>query len=140
MKILILLKRWVGGVGGGVSNISKELKKLGHEVDVIAREEDMKINSFVRSIFPIRKKVLELMKEKNYDIVYTQDWSLAAPLIFPYPLFWKKHFCMFHGNQVGGFGGHIQAIVGKIMGKKLLVMAPKLKERFLKANLNYCGV
>ncbi|MCR4284522.1 MAG: hypothetical protein NUV97_00575, partial [archaeon] len=32
------------------------------------------------------------------------------------------------------------AIVGKIMGKKLLVMAPKLKERFLKANLNYCGV
>lgn len=139
MKILILLQRFRGGVGGGVKNISKELKNLGHEVDIIAREENLCLTSFPKSIIPLRKKVSKLMKEKNYDVIYTQDWSLAFPLIFPYPLFRKKHFCMFHGHQFG-FGRILQNIIGKSMGRRLFCMAPSLKERFPNATMNYCGV
>lgn len=137
MKILILLKKIPGGVGGGVKNIKKVLESEGHEVKVISREEDMKIFSFVKSIMPIRKLVKKI--GKNYDVIYTQDWSLALPLLLPYRLFRKKHFCMFHGNQLGLKAG-IQNFVGMMMGKKLLCMAPSLGRRFPRANLNYCGV
>ncbi len=139
MKILILLKKWPGGVGGGIKNISKELKKMGHVPVAISREEDLKITSFLRSIFLLRKKIIELDKKEKFDIIYTQDWSAAFPLIFPYPVFKKKHFCMFHGNQFG-LGKILQKIVGKIMGKRLLCMAPSIKRKFPNANINYCGV
>jgi glycosyltransferase involved in cell wall biosynthesis len=137
MRILILLKKWPGGVGGGVKNINRELEKEGHYVETFSREEDLKIKSFFPSILKMRKFVKG--KEKKFDIIYTQDWSLAFPLIFPFPLVRKKHFCMFHGNQ---FGKTIvlQNIIGKIMGKRLLCMAPSIKRRFPKANINYCGV
>ena len=59
--------------------------------------------------------------------------------LLPYPLFKKKHFCMFHGNQLGKLK-IIQNTIGKLMGRHLLVMAPSLKRRFPKASINYCGV
>lgn len=139
MKILIILKKWPGGVGGGVKNIKKELEAAGHVVDAFAREEEFGIYSFRDSIFKLRKKIKELDKKNNYDVIYSQDWSLAFPLIFPYPLFKKKHFCMFHGNQLGK-ARIFQNLVGKIMGQHLLCMAPSLKRRFPRANINYCGV
>lgn len=137
MRILILLKTWPGGVGGGVKNVIKELEKLGHQVNVIAREEDLKIYSFLKSIFIIRKIIKD--KGKNYDIIYTHDWSLAFPLFFPLPIYRKKHFCMFHGNQFG-FGRILQNITGRMMEKRLLVIGDSLKKRFKKSNLVYAGV
>jgi glycosyltransferase involved in cell wall biosynthesis len=137
MRILVLLKTWPGGVGGGVKNIIEELEKLGHEVNVIARKEDLKIYSFLKSIFTIRKIIKD--KGKNYDIIYTHDWSLAFPLFFLLPIYRKKHFSMFHGYQ-NGIGGLLQYLVAKLLGKHLLVMAPSLKKRFPWANINYCGV
>ena len=137
MKILILLKKWSGGVGGGIKNISKEFKTLGYEVKIISREEDLKCFSFIKS-FKITRKVLDKVA-KDYDIIYTQDWSLAFPLIFPSVKYRSKHYCVFHGNQVGS-GRIFQNIVGMIMGKKLLVMAPSLKKRFKNSTINYCGV
>jgi len=139
MKILIILKRWIGGVGGGVKNISKELRKLGHDVDIIAREEDLGLMNLKGSVLKLRKEIKKRMKEKNYDSIYTQDWSIAFPLIFPYPIFWKKHFCMFHGKPQGK-PKKISYIIGKLLGRKMLVMTPELKRMFPKANLNYCGV
>lgn len=139
MKILILLTKWPGGVGGGVKNIRKELEKDGHYVEAFSREEDLKISSFKGSISPIRKFVKKKIIQEKFDIVYTQDWSMAFPLIFPTPIFKKKHFCMFHGNQYGKTR-ILQNIVGKVMGQHLLCMAPSLKRRFPKANMNYCGV
>ena len=137
MKILILLKKWPGGVGGGVKNVIKELEKLGHQVNVIAREEDFKIYSFLKSIFIIRKIIKD--KGESCEIIYTHDWSLAFPLFFPLPIYRKKHFSMFHGNQIG-IGGFLQYLVAKLLGGHLLVMAPSLKKRFPWANINYCGV
>ena len=38
MKILILLKKWKGGVGVVVKNLKKELEKRGHFVKTISRD------------------------------------------------------------------------------------------------------
>ncbi len=139
MKILILLKKWPGGVGGGVKNLIKELGKEGHIVDAIAREEDLHYYSLVKSFIPLRRKIKRLIKEGNYDIIYTQDWTLAAPLLFPTKIFRRKHFSMFHGHQIG-LTKIFQIIVGFLMGENLMVMAPSLKKKFRKASINYCGV
>jgi len=129
MKILMILIRWPWGVGEVVRSISKEFKKLGHEVDVIAREEDLKKYSLISSIFPIRRKINELMKEKKYDIIYTHDWSTTFPLLFPYRIFKKKHFCIFYGNQIG-HTKIFQNLVGKIMRKNLFVVGDLNKKKF----------
>lgn len=139
MKILIILSRWKGGVGVHVENISRELKKMGHEVYILAREDDLHLSSFLKSVIPMRRKIINLMKYNKYDIIYTQDWSIALSLIFPYPLFKNKHFCMFHGNQFG-LGRVLQNIIGNIMGGNVFVIGDSLKERFKKSNLNYAGV
>lgn len=134
MKILMIFIRWPWGVGEVIQSISQEFKKLGHEVDVIAREEDLKKYSLISSFFPIRKKVNELMKEKNYDIIYTHDWSTSLPLLFPWRMFKKKHFCVFYGNQLG-FTSILQSLVGKIMGKHLVVVGDLNKKKFPKSKL-----
>jgi glycosyltransferase involved in cell wall biosynthesis len=134
MKILMVFIRWPGGVGEVIRNISSELKKLGHEVDVISREEDLKKYSLISSFFPIRETVKKLTKEKRYDIIYTHDWSCAFPLLFPYPLLKKRHFCIFYGNQLK-FSRIFQVIVGKIMGKHLIVVGDLNKKKFPNATL-----
>ena len=134
MKILILLKKWPGGVGTVIRNVKKELEKRGYEVKTISREEDLGINSLVKSIFPLRKKVKQIMKKENYDILYTQDWSIAFPLLFPYTLFSKKHFCVFHGTQFGPLK-ILQKTVGNFMGKKLIVADSLNKKRFPRSYL-----
>ncbi len=139
MKILILLQKWKGGVGGGVKNISLELEKLGHSVKVISREDDLKLYSFASSVFKVRRLVKNLVQRDKYDIIYTQDWGLTFPLLFPYRIFKKKHFAMFHGTQFG-LAGIFQNIVGRIMGKRLLVIGAPLKEKFKRSNLVYAGV
>lgn len=139
MKILILIKKWPGGVGVVVKNVRNELEKKGHKVAIISREEDMKIYSLRQSIFPIRRKVKQLMKKERYNIIYTQDWSMALPLFFPFSAYRKKHFCCFHGNQIGKTRS-LQTIVGKTLGKKLIVVGGSLKKRFPKSNLIYNGV
>ena len=117
MRILILLKTWPGGVGGGVKNIIEEFRKLDHNVEVIAREEDLKIHSFLKSILKIRKIIRESVE--NYDIIFTQDWSLAFPLIFPFPIYRKKHFCMFHVHQFG-FGRILKNIKYPLLYEKVV--------------------
>ena len=134
MKILMLFLRWPGGVGEVIRNISKEFKKIGHEIDVISREDDLKIKSLIPSIFPIRKKIRNLMKEKKYDIIYTNDWSMAFPLLFPKKMFQKKHLCIFYGNQMG-FTKIFQETIGKIMGDHLIVVGNLNKKKFPKSHV-----
>jgi len=140
MKILVLLKTWPGGVGVAVKNYVREFEKQGHEVKTISRKEDMGIYSLAKSIFPIRNKVKELMKKNNYDIIYTKDWSLAFPLIFPYPLFKKKHYCGFGGLQNGTISKVLQKIVGRILGKRLICYGDPVKKKFPNANKIFNGI
>jgi len=139
MKILIFLKKWKGGVGVVVKSVKKELEKRGHKVMCISREEDLKLFSSIKNLFWLRKKYTELIKKENPDIIYTQDWSMALPLIFPYKKYNNKHFCCFQGIQPGK-GAVIQKIIGYLMGRKLIVVGNSLKKKFPKSILIYNGI
>ncbi len=130
MKILIILKKWQGGVGRVVNSIKPLLEKAGNEVEVISREEDLHCYSLKKSFSVLRREV----KKRKYDILYTQDWSCALPL-----LGFKNHYCCFHGNEPGK-SRLLQNIVGKILGDYLIVVGPLLKKRFPKSHLIYNGV
>lgn len=136
MKILVLFKKKAGGVGSVVREIDLEFKKSGHEIRTISREDDLRIFSLTKSISPIRKIIRKLMEQEKFDIIYTQDWSLAFPLLFPYPIYKKKHFNVFYGADTK-LSFFIQNIIGKIMGKQLIVCNGELKRRFPHSNLIY---
>ncbi len=139
MKILILLKKWPGGVGVVSNSVKKEFEKEGHDVICISREENLKIFSSVKNLFGLRRKYFQIIEKENPDIIYTQDWSMALPLIFPTIRFSKKHFCCFHGNQ-SGKAKIVQTILGKILGENLIVVGNSLKNRFPKSFLVYNGI
>ncbi|MEK6840547.1 MAG: glycosyltransferase [Nanoarchaeota archaeon] len=123
MNILLLVKErkkaGFGGVETLLKNISEEFKKRGHEIDIISRNDDLRLKNTIRSVFPMRKRIREIMRKKNYDVIYTQDWNMALPLLFPYPLYRKKHFTFFHATQQGK-ALPIQFVVGALMKKRLL--------------------
>jgi hypothetical protein len=121
------------------NSIKKELEKRGHNVICISREKNLKIFSSVKKLFKLRKKYMKIIKRENPDIIYTQDWSMALPLIFPTIKFRKKHFCCFHGNQPGKTK-IIQTLTGKLLGGNLIVVGDSLKKRFPKSSLIYNGV
>ena len=135
MKILVLVKEMgFGGVETLLKNISNEFEKKGHKMDIISRKNDLKLKNTFQSIFPLRRKIKEIMKKNDYDIIYTQDWNMALPLLFPYPLFRKKHFCFFHATQKGR-GFFVQFIVGNLLGKRLLTGDINNRKRFSRSNL-----
>jgi len=132
MKILMMIIRYQGGHGTVARELKKELQKRGHSIKIISREDD----NFTK------KQLRSFIKEngKDYDIIYTFDWSMALPLLFPYPIHLKKHYCSFHGHNPTKAGSVIQTIIGRFMGKKLVVVGDTLKKRFPKSTLVYNGV
>ena len=117
MKILIFLTRWQGGVGSVVRNIEKELKKRGAVVVSTSREDDLNCYSSVKNLFWLRNKYKEIIEKEKPDIIYTQDWSMAFPLLLPFRIFKKNHFCCFHGSNEG-FSRKLQTLVAKRMKDK----------------------
>ena len=135
MKVLVLVKEiGFGGVETLLKNISKKFEKKGHKMDIISRQNDLKLKNTFQSIFPLRRKIKQIMKKNNYDVIYTQDWNMALPLLFPYPIFRKKHFCFFHATQKGK-GFFVQFIVGNLLGKRLLTGDIRNKKRYAKSTL-----
>ncbi len=130
IRILIVLVRMKGGVGRYALETKNKLEKQGYYVKILSREDDIKIFSFIKSFLKLRKVV----KNKDYDILFTHDWSIAIPL-----LGFKNHFCTFHGTN-HGIAGLLQKIVGKLFGKRLVVVGDNLKKIFPKATLVYEGV
>ena len=147
MKILIVLVRVTGGVGRANNEISLILRKKGHVVDILSREDHLKKFSFRKSLFPLRKRVRKLMDEKDYDFIYTQDYSTALCLLLPYPIFWSKHYCCYCGKKTGKHPTLVQwhhklihRIVGRMMEKKMVVIGDELKDLFPKSRKIYRGV
>jgi len=139
MKILIFLKKWPGGVGVVVNSIKKEFEKDGHEVVCVSREDDLNCFSSFKRLFWLRKRYVEIIKKEKPDIIYTQDWSMSIPLMFPCKIYSKKHFCCFHGNQIGNTK-FLQIFIGKLMGRNLVVVGDSLKDRFPNSNKIYNGM
>jgi len=135
MKILILLKTWVGGPATYVKEVKRELENLGHEVTVITREECLGINSLAKSIFAIRKTA----KADDYDIIYTKDWSLAFPLLFPYPILKDKHYCGFGGLQPGK-AKHLQKLTYAMMPNRIICYGDPVKNEYPNAHQIFNGV
>ena len=130
-----------GGVGRVCLLIKKEFEKRGHEVTIISREEYFGKN---KSFFENYKLIRDFVKKsgKNYDIIYTQDWSCTLPLFYPIRLFKDKHFCSYHGRHPSEerLATILHTFVGNKMGNKLLVVGDSLKKRFPKSIINYNGV
>lgn len=139
MKILIIIKKWKGGVGNSSRRTKKALEKRGHKIKIISREDDLKKFSLLSSIFSIRKYVKE--HAQNFDIIYTKDWSMALPLLFPYPLFLRKHFCDICGVERKK-SRIFQIIVTEFMGifGRLTVSSDYLKGYFPKSKVIYRGI
>lgn len=132
MKILIIIRRYKGGVGNSSKRLAKALRKRGHIVEILSREDDFKIYSSIRSLLPLRRKIKQLVKEDGYNIIYTKDWGPAVTLLFPYPLFKKKHFCEFCGVETmeNPKGVIFQKLIAFIMRKRLMVGSDYIKKYY----------
>lgn len=131
MRILMLLIRWKGGVERVVRNQKKILEERGHNVKIISREDDLKIYSAYKGW----SKIQQIPELYDYDVLLTNDWSIALPLMF-----FPTHYCCYHGHNPQKPGRIIQTIIGKIKGKKLFVVGDSLKKRFPKSTILYNGV
>lgn len=139
MKVLIFLRRWRGGVGAVVTSVKKELESKGNKVVCISREEDLNCFSTFKKILYLRQKYIQIINRERPDIIYTQDWSIALPLLIPTQIYRKNHFCCFHGLQQGKTA-FFQNFVGKKLQNKLIVVGDSLKEKFPKSQKVYNGV
>lgn len=136
-NILFIVGKWEGGVGNVIKGYEKYLNRRGYKVYTLSREQDLGCSSFKGSIRKIRKAV----KKRHYDKIITNDWSLALPLLFPWPVKSKVHYCLFHGEQ-DGIGSLFQMYIGWVMETfgRLMVVGPGLKKKFTKSKAVYNGV
>ncbi|HUW44056.1 MAG TPA: hypothetical protein VMV95_03805 [Bacillota bacterium] len=142
MKILLLYRTKDDPTGKFAKNIKDALEKKGCEIDSISRNEDLHIFSLSGSMDGLKNFVIEKDKENNYDIIYTQDWSIAFPLLFPTKILFDKHYCLFHDfEKEGGAQSKIfQKITGNLLGNHLLVKTEELKRNFSKSIISSDGL
>lgn len=140
MKILIVFRKKEGEAWEIIKNLAQNFEKLGHEVEMFSREEDLGINSLSDSMGPLKEAIRKKNAEKNYDMIYTQDWSIAMPLLIPERVFEDKHYSFFHNIQNGAKSKILQKIVGKMLGGKLVTRTEELKKQFPKSALVSDGI
>jgi len=142
MKILLLHRTKDDPTGEFVKNLKDSLEKNGHEIDVVSRNEDLNLSSLSGSMEGIKNFVRKKDEKENYDIIYTMDWSMAFPLLFPTKILFDKHYCLFHDfEKEGGAQSRIfQKITGNLLGDHLLVKTEDLKKRFKKAIFSQDGL
>ena len=141
MKILIVCRKKEGENWDAVKNMEKKLTQLRHDIEILAREEDLNMNSLSSSMGSLSSAVEKLDAKNGYDMIYTQDWSIALPFLIPTKILFEKHYCLFHDIEPSAAKSRIlQKIVGNMMAEKLLVRTKELKEKFPKAILSPDGV
>lgn len=140
MKILIVLRKKDGGSWEVVENLRRKLEKLNHKVDIVSRHEDLGITSLSSSMGSLKEAIKRKEDKENYDVIYTQDWSIAFPLLIPNKVFENKHYCFFHNTEPKGQSKIFQRIVGNMMGDKLIVRTDQLKKIFPKSTLSTDGI
>lgn len=131
MKILTYVLRRKGGVGRVISSLEPELNKLGHTLKIISREDDLKSFSLVGSIIKMNKDI----KKRDYDVLLTNDWSIALPFLLR-----RNHFSIFHGAEDKKSSIRFQKLVGNLMGRNLMVVSFNMLKKFKKASLTENGV
>ena len=142
MKILIVILRHKGGVGNANRELANSLQKLGHQVDILSREDDLGKYSLLGGLFPLRKKIKELEEKNNYDIIYTNDYSTSLSLLFPFEKYYDKHIVCFCGYKDWYKVIHhlLQHFVGWFMEEQVVSIGDNVKERFPKSTTIYRGI
>ena len=142
MKILIVYRTQKDFTGKSIKDIKEGLEKKGYHVDSVSRNEDLNFPTLTSSMDGLKDFVIKKDKIENYDLIYTQDWSIAFPLLFPTKVLFEKHYCLFHDSEVeGGAQSKImQKIAGNLLGGHLLVKREELKKKFPKATLSKDGI
>ena len=141
MKILIVYRTEKDATGKSVKEIKERFEKAGHKVDLISREDDLNLYSLSSSMGSLSAAIEKKDKENSYNIIYTQDWSIAFPLLIPTRILSEKHYCLFHNIEPSGAKSRIlQKIAGNMMGDKLIVKTQQLREKFPKAAFSPDGL
>ena len=141
MKIMIVYRTEKDPVGKSVKVIAETLRKSGHIVELVSRNEDLNLQTLSGSMDGLKSFVVKIDEKENYDIIYTQDWSIAFPLVFPTKILFEKHYCLFHDLEPSGAQSKIlQKITGNLLGSHLLVKTGELKKIFPKAIFSPDGV
>ena len=141
MKILVVYRTEKDSVGKFAKEIAENLKKKGHSVDLVSRNEDLHLQTLSGSMDGLKGFIIKLDEKENYDIIYTQDWSIALPLIIPTKTLFEKHYCLFHDIEPSGAQSKIlQKIIGNMLGEKLIVRNIELKNKFPKSTLSPEGI
>ncbi len=129
MKILHVIRRWKGGVGTYVQEVCTELEKLGHEVKVISREDDLGCFSLRKSFSVLRTAV----KKENADVINAHDWSIALPL-----LGLKNLVVTFHAVEPSLRSRILQRLV--YSRAKVIAVSNSVKKKYPKAEVVLEGV
>ncbi len=142
MKILILYRTQKDATGKTIQKLKEDLEKRGNKIELVSRNEDLHLPSLSSSMDGLKEFVIKKDKTENYDIIYTQDWSIAFPLVFPTKVLFDKHYCLFHETEEkGGAQSRIlRKITGNLLGNHLLVKTHELKGRFSKATSSKDGL
>jgi len=139
MKILVVYRTEKDLVGRSVKEMAERLKAKGHSVDMVSRNEDLHFETLSSSMDGLKGFILKINEKEGYDIIYTQDWSIAMPLLIPSKVLFEKHYCLFHDIEPSTQSKIFQRIVGNMLGNKLVVKTKELKEKFPKSHLSENG-
>ena len=132
----MIVRRKDGEVAKFAEEVKEKLSKRGYEIDLFFREEDLGLLDLSSSMRGLKDFVIKKNSEKMYDKIYTFDWSIAFPLLFPTGIFKEKHFCFFCDVEPrGGRSKILQKITAGMLGNHLVVRTEGLKEIFRKAKL-----
>lgn len=121
MRILMVEKTRVGGVHVHVSSVAKELRKLGHEVNIITRVEDLGFSSFVDSYSAMKKFFAK--KAQQYDIIHAHDWSIVYPAIRAGV---GNLVATFHGLPTTFIAKYFQDTAIRALGSRAVVISPRM--------------
>lgn len=141
MKILIIYRTEKDSVGRSVKEMAEKLIKSGHEVDLVSRNDDLNLQTLSGSMDALKGFIIREDQKEKYDIVYTQDWSIAFPLVFPSKILFEKHYSLFHDVEPSGAQSKVmQKITGNLMGNHLFVKTEELKKKFSSSKISKDGL
>ena len=80
MKFLFISPRYAGGIGGHAFMLSEQLKKQGHDVDLL-HSPHLPIKNLKNPSFAFFSTIQSFCNQKNYDIVPVSYTHLTLPTI-----------------------------------------------------------
>ena len=136
--------RLIGGIANHIYAISKELRKLGHEVDVVSQKDvSFKeiMNGFYYLDYPSSpKKIVKLAK--NYDVLHIHNCATSSEWFLPNlnlktPLVNTIHVAI-GDNFYGEIGYKVTQAIAKLYSKAnaTIALSKKSKEIIKKYQLN----